>query len=180
MAALPEQFTAPLNVVVNDFDFDIVARNAILLLLAFLVDDPVQAAECAVQIWYSALLPKACMDLLAGKVKPLIQDVCMKVWNKSEGPQLGKTWTFGRRSLRLVLTRERWLDLLSYFDVPEGLTAEEAQKVRASVMQARPDNLDRELISKPSHWRMATARFREDGILLPFGHSRAEHTLPNP
>ncbi|ROW09323.1 hypothetical protein VPNG_05867 [Cytospora leucostoma] len=55
--------------------------------------------------------------------------------------------------------------------------------VRSVVMNApqRIDHRQRKLFEqlKPS-WRMCTNRFRQDGILLPFGHPRTSYTIPNP
>ena len=93
-----------------------------------------------------------------------------------------KTWTCNKISLRLVLRKEQWLRLPRYLKVPNGLTVALAQKTRKSVMLAsgRRDYLERALYNQPPAWRACTMKFREDGILLPFGSSRGEFDTPNP
>jgi hypothetical protein len=60
---------------------------------------------------------------------------------------LSKRWTFGARSLRLLLTKDNWDQLLSYFEVPEGLSAAEAQRLgRKTTMAPKvKDHVDRAL-----------------------------------
>jgi hypothetical protein len=67
-------------------------------------------------------------------------------------------------------------------DVPDGLTIDNANEVRKAVTLARSrvDRRDRDyLLLSPSH-RVARQRFRQDGLLLPFGAQRSEHCEPNP
>jgi hypothetical protein len=62
-----------------------------------------------------------------------------------------KLWTNGSRSLRLTLHKRQWKHLLSYFDVPDGLTTTQANDVRTAVTldPERRDYLDRALFSQP-------------------------------
>jgi hypothetical protein len=170
------------NITINDRDLDIVARNAILLLIALAVEDTEQAINCMIHVWYSTLIRKADLDILQQRVRPLIQDICDKIKNKELNTLLGKSWTFGERSVSLVLEKSSWDGLLLYLDVPRGLTAERAKQVRASITLAEPrrDYRDRHLLFQtPSH-RIAFNRFRTDGLLLPFGAQRDDFQEPNP
>ncbi|ERF68455.1 hypothetical protein EPUS_03773 [Endocarpon pusillum Z07020] len=178
---LPQKYTGMLETVVNDRDFDLVSRNVILLLTA-LHFDPDTAAIIMLHLWYSALLPGRILHQLRESVLPLIQEVCMKIQAKPSGGMLSKKWTLGARSLRLVLPKEDWNLLLSYFEVPKSLSATQAQKVRRDTTMAcqRKDYLDRALYKIPPGWRAGTMKFRDDGILLPFSASRREFDTPNP
>jgi hypothetical protein len=53
---LPKDYTGSLSFVVNDVDFDVVARNAILLLTALFLDTD-QAVPAMTHLWYSVRLP---------------------------------------------------------------------------------------------------------------------------
>lgn len=166
----------------NDHDLDIVARNAIMLLIALVFDDTNEAIDCILHVWYSALIRKSDLDVLQQRVRPLIEDVCEKISNKASGSCLAKTWTFGKRSLRLVLEKSSWDALLQATDIPEGLTAERANQIRTAVVlaESRKDYRDRNLVLQtPSH-RVAKNRFWTDGLLLPFGSRRDEFKEPNP
>lgn len=130
------------------------------------------------------LSPPSCLQNL-NSLKVLTGEVCSKIKNRPTDTILGKTWTFsrGKGSLRVLLTKGQWESLLSYLEVPAGLTATHAEQVRSTIMNApqRIDHRHRKLFEqiKPS-WRMCTAKFRQDGILLAFGHPRSQYTIPIP
>ena len=178
---LPQKYTGTLETVVNDRDFDTVSRNAILLLTA-LHFDPDTAAIIMLHLWYSALLPGRILRQLRESILPLIQEVCIKIQAKPSGNILSKKWTFGARSLRLVLRKENWNLLLSYFEVPKSLSPTRAQVLRRKTTMAcqRKDYVDRALYKMPPGWRAGTMKFRDDGVLLPFSASRREFDTPNP
>lgn len=179
---IPTAYDQSLNVHINDRDFDVVARNAIMLLVLLTAEDTAAAVECTIHIWYSAQIRETDMDLLRSSVLPLITDVCSKISSKAPGAVLGKTWIFGDRSLRLVLTKKEWSTLLDYFEVPEGLSSSQAQQIRTGVTLAkgRRDYRERRLSAQVPAHRGCINRFREDGILLPFGYSRDLFVAPNP
>lgn len=107
VASLPQTFSSRVTVDINDRDVDIVARNAILLLLFHTSSDVEGAASSALHLWYSALIPQDCIDRLA-EPRRLIEEVCIKIQNKAADAILGKTWRFPdkKSSLRLVLKKQ--------------------------------------------------------------------------
>lgn len=166
----------------NDRDLDIVARNAILLLIALVVEDFDASANCVIHVWYSAFLRKSDLDVLQQRIRPLIEEVCHKLTAKAADKLLAKTWTYGQRSVRLVLQKSAWDALLAFTDKPKDLTMEQARKLRTNVTLAedRMDFRDRHLwLQTPSHW-VAMVQFRETGLLLPFGASHVDFWQPNP
>jgi Domain of unknown function (DUF4470) len=181
LVGLPETYKGCCNMTLNDRDFDIVARNTMLLLTAFRFD-PEVATPMMLHIWYSALIPASILQSLQDKILPLIQDVCARIQSKPASSLQAKTWIYDKKSLRLVLRKEQWLCLRNFLKVPDGLSVALAQKIRKAVMLApqRKDYLDRALYKQPPSWRMCTMKFRGDGILLPYGSSRAEFDTPNP
>ena len=56
VASLPNDYSKTVSLVINDRDFDIVARNVIMLLIVLVVSDPIQAVDCLLHIWYSTLV----------------------------------------------------------------------------------------------------------------------------
>jgi hypothetical protein len=61
------------DITINDLEFDVVARNTILLLLALTIQDsttaeasttPVSNAEALIHVWYSALFPSYVLSQL--------------------------------------------------------------------------------------------------------------------
>ncbi|GIJ91024.1 hypothetical protein Asppvi_009989 [Aspergillus pseudoviridinutans] len=182
IAQLPSSYSQPLELTINDRDFEIVARNAILLLIALILEEVDEAVDCIIHLWYSAFVRESDVDVLRHRIRPLIEDVCKKIKDKKPESLLAKTWTFGRHSLRVILERSSWDRLLSFVDPPASLTADRAREVRAAITlaESRKDYRDRYMYCQsPSH-RIAFNKFREDGILLPFGSSRHEFREPNP
>ncbi|KAI0426602.1 hypothetical protein F5Y09DRAFT_351075 [Xylaria sp. FL1042] len=175
-------YKSQLNIVINDHDIDIVARNLIFLLIMLIEEDPNIAAESMLHVWYSALVTEACYTLLQKKLKPIIEDVCSKIVGRPYQTLFGKTWNFGGSSLRLVLTREAWMMLPSYFDVPRGMTKEIAQAVRQAVVNApsRVDYVDRAVMLRSPAAGLGMIKYRDDGVLVPFGQVREAFSIPNP
>ncbi|KAM0234889.1 hypothetical protein ACHAPO_006253 [Fusarium lateritium] len=182
IAEIPSTYDRDLDIVINDRDVDVVARNAILLLVALTAEGKDETIDCMIHVWYSAFIRKSDIDILNQRVRPLVEDVCDKIRSKSASTLLGKTWTFGRRSLRLVLTKPSWEGILSFMKVPDGLTTEKANTIRTDVTlaESRVDYRDRSFLFLPHAHRVARQQFREDGLLLPFGTCRSEFQLPNP
>lgn len=167
---------------INDRDFDIVARNLIITLLAFVVPAEPQVVDSMLHIWYSAMITTAHLDLIRLYLRPLINDVVTKIAAKSDDAILGKTWSFAAGSCRAELTKVQWNSLLSFLDVPTGLSTGKAQEIRRAITMApqRIDHLHRHLSAQKSVHRVCLQRFRHDGILLPFGSSRQPFVVPNP
>ncbi|KPM34923.1 hypothetical protein AK830_g11652 [Neonectria ditissima] len=182
IAQLPGTYNGSIDAVLNDHDIDIVARNVIFLLTALVIDNAEEAVDSIIHIWYSAFIRKSDICLIQQRIRPLIETVCKKIEDKAPGSLQAKTWTFGQRSLRVVLEKSSWDQLLSFFDVPLGFTAERAREVRASVTMAdsRKDYRDRHLCCQQAKHRIAINKFYEEGILLPFGSSRHDFREPNP
>ncbi|KAL2293460.1 hypothetical protein FJTKL_05361 [Diaporthe vaccinii] len=182
LARLPNSYNQTVEVTVNDRDLDVVARDIILLLIALVIDDIDKAIDCIIHLWYSALVRESDLDIIQKKIRPIVEDVCHKIEGKAADSLQAKTWIFGQRSLRLVLQKSAWDALLTFFDNPDGLTAERANLIRKAVTLAedRKDYRDRHLLFQAHTHRVALTRFREDGLLLPFGTPRGEFNRPNP
>lgn len=166
----------------NDLDNGTVSRNALLLLIAFLAETKAQAVDCMIHLWYSAMLSSDHIELLSGPVRKVVEDVCSSIAGNPANHHFAKTWQFGSSSLRLVLTKEQWLFLLASCTVRGSLDSHDAQRIRTNVTMAhdRRDYRDRALFRCPPIQRVCQTRFREDGMLLPFGKSRTAFTHPNP
>ena len=162
-------------------DFHVVARNIVMLLLALSISDHQEAAEAILHCWYSALLRPADIQHIE-RLHPLIKNVCDGVSNRAAGSVHSELSRFGPSSLRVSLKKEDWGSLLGFFSRPGRLAVQVANQIRRHVTLAphRTDYFHRFLLlQKPGH-RICQQRFREDGILLPFGHSRDDFTVPNP
>lgn len=182
VARFPRSYSHSLEITINDRDFDIVARNIILLLIALVVENVDEAVDCIIHLWCSALIRESNINILECRIYPLIEDVCRKVKDKTSGSLLGKTWTFGQRSLRVVLKKSSWVRLLSFVNKPAGLIAKQAHKIRATIAlaESRRDYRDRYMCCVLPLQRIAFNKFQQDGLLLPFGFPRHEFKELNP
>ena len=178
----PSSYNQPVDVTINDRNLDIVVRNAIMLLIALVVDNIDEAVDCMIHIWYSALIRKSDLNILQQRIRRLIESVCKKIKSKAPSSRLGKTWIFGQRSLRLVLEKSSWDSLLFSMNIPQGLTAERTNQIRTVVTlaESRKDYRDRHLLFQSPSRRIAKNQFWEDGLLLPFGSRRYDFREPNP
>ncbi|KAL8375616.1 hypothetical protein RB595_006946 [Gaeumannomyces hyphopodioides] len=178
---LPQTYKNEVSAVLNDKEFDVVARNVILLLIFTTVQDADTAADCALHVFYSAFLNRSHMEILATMVRPLIREVCDKAAGKDQEALLAKTWTLrDGLSLRVVLSRRQWLGLLTMTEATKKLKLAKAKAIRDKIVNACEDHRDRHMLCQLPHIRMGSLRFYQDGMLLPFGASRAEFTIPNP
>ncbi|OBS28259.1 hypothetical protein FPOA_02200 [Fusarium poae] len=183
IAELPSTYDRDLDIVMNDRDLDVVARNVILLLLALTAEGKDETIDCMIHVWYSAFIRKSDLEILNQRVRPLIKDVCDNIKGKLAKTMVEKTWTFGQqRSLKLGLAKSSWEAILGFMKVPDGLTTEKANKIRMDVTlhESGRDYRDRSFLFLPPAHRLGRQRFREDGLLLPFGTCRSEFQLPNP
>lgn len=182
IASIPDTFEGSVFATINDLDFDVVARNTLMLLVG-LVDgiDPEEAVDTILHVWYSAMLRKDYLDKLE-LIKPLIEAVVAKIADKPAHSMQRKTWTFVKDTLDLSLPKERWSDFLTYFNCPRALTTESAIKIRRSVTLAagRKNYRHRYLMKLKAADRVSTQKFWDDGLLLPFGHDVNAYTEPNP
>ncbi len=176
---MPSTFHGKFDIAINDRDLDIVARNAILLLIAMNIP-PEEAVPMMLHLWYSALLPDGIVKRLQRVILPLVQDVCTKIREKPPSSLQSKTWQHGSASLRLILQKQEWEKIILYFQIPEGLSAIEAQKSRTLTTLGRMDHVHRALLNLQPAWRVGMMKFREEGILLPFGAPRQSFNQPNP
>jgi hypothetical protein len=179
VVGLPENYAGNCTVVVNDFNTNIVARNAMLLLTA-LHFEPEVAAPIMLHLWYSAMLPQAIVQALQVGIQPYIDDVCNKIKDRPVDSTQAKTFNIGGSSIRLTLEKWQWIRLAKMFEVREDLSAPEAQLIRRSVTMSRIDHIDRSIYKMSPGRRVGVMRYRQDGVVLPFGSSRKDFVVPNP
>ncbi|RYP48585.1 hypothetical protein DL768_005540 [Monosporascus sp. mg162] len=135
----------------NDRDSDVVARNAIILLLMFTQKNPIQAAESVLHIWYSAFVTKSVIGAIGGDARQLVQ--AAKWFSLLPHFELPTSLAYEKaKQTRLDITL-----------APE-----------------RFDFRERRYFAQSPSRRTADMRFREEGIPLPFGSHREALTRPNP
>lgn len=182
---IPPTYKQKIEVVLNELNTDIVLRNAVMLLLAFLYPDG-EASELIIHFWYSAALPfEMYMNGIAERVLPLIKGVCYSLEGEANGSVFSKTWDFGQSSLRLTLMKHQWARLLDQLELKYTLPIADAIKERENVMvdglnESQKDIVDQVAFLRNTFHRLCDKKWRETGLLLPFSHERKGFDVPNP
>lgn len=181
--SIPNDFDQNIHIVINDKDINVAARNAIMLFIIYTVDDPDKAADLIIHLWYSSLLTESHMETLQTVVLPIIQRCCDKMADRPAWGLLSHTWTLpSGDKLNVAFCKDDWMRLLDYLRVPAGLTRQRADEIRRCVtLQPTRRDYHETLFSvmKPGE-RVAREKFLNDGLLLPFGASTEQFTVPNP
>lgn len=174
IANLPQKYSGSIELTINDEEFDIVARNIIILLIPFVVEDFDQAIDCMIHIWYSVMIRKSDIFVLQKRIAPMFAAVQkeIKVLHLPEDGILEKTWSFGSRSLKVGLSREAWNKLSEFLTAPTGLTTHSHAW--------RTDDVHRRMVLMPPARRLAYSKWLTDGLLLPYGHPHHDFTEHNP
>jgi hypothetical protein len=180
--SLPATFTAPCNIVVNDYDMPVVVRN-LLLLLAFSSFPAAEAAKFGLHLWYSAKLPAATQSKLRETFKEKLEKIRVHMEKAPETPDttlLSTTLSLGEKSqMHCILPRAYWKRLLQMLDFRLA-SGEATEKRRLVTMnRVRGDYRERHLYILPPGCRMSKLQYYDDGLLLPFGVDRRGFTEPN-
>ncbi|KAJ6197800.1 hypothetical protein J3E72DRAFT_375270 [Bipolaris maydis] len=117
IVGLPEGYQGECVAVLNDMDFIIVARNAIMLLIALQFEHDI-AVPMIIHLWYSALLPRVMVQAIQSTILPMIEHVCQKIKNKPDGALQVKTFEISGRKLSITLKKDEWARLARFCQVP--------------------------------------------------------------
>ncbi|KAI0175856.1 hypothetical protein GGR52DRAFT_538469 [Hypoxylon sp. FL1284] len=180
IASIPDTFQNAIKITLSDIPGNVTCRNVLLLLLLLEEKDPVKAAENVIHLWYSAFMPESLRQVLQGRLFLIIESVCIRAADKANDAIVSNTWTFGSRSLQVALTKHQWYLLLKLV-ISKPPPLEQAQRSRRKVMLAKraTDWRERYYYSQTPGARASSQKFKEEGILLPFGTPRAIFTVPN-
>ena len=186
---LPKDYSGTVTCVVNEQDLLVVVRNVMTLIASMLLS-PRKAAEFMLHLWYSARLTPD-MTAVISHIKKLMENALEKFNNFGEDHLWRSTWNFGTRQLSLSLHKEAWplmVRILSSEHV--GPSFELGFQEPGLVTDARrrfvmltPHLLDQReshLFDLPPSQRLSAQRFREHGVLSPFGSDISAFTLANP
>lgn len=174
IANLPQKYSGSIEFTINDVEFQIVARNIIILLIPLVIEDIDQAIDCMIHIWYSVMIRKSDMFVLQKRIAPILATIQkeIKALNLPEGGTLQKTLSFGSRSLKIGLSREAWNKLPGFLTAPTGLSTPSHAW--------RTDDVHRRMVLMPPSRRLAYTKWLTDGLLLPYGHPLHDFTEHNP
>ncbi|KAL6815499.1 hypothetical protein GGI42DRAFT_362844 [Trichoderma sp. SZMC 28013] len=193
IAKLPPRSHWLVAVTINTERAAFLSRNVILLLCALDATQSGQGHDRAymsrtidiiIHVWYSAFLTRDIVQYLEEKIQPLLEQVRHKLDGKALDAVIDHKWDFsGGSSIHLSLTVARWNYVVDSLKTPPTLDYQVA-RARMQNVTLKADTRDvREYhyskMTDPPHLRVVYQRFLEDGMLLPFGHSRLDFIYPN-
>ena len=102
-----------MDVTINDWEFDVVARNAVTLLFVFASLNDTSfgqasydsVAEALIHVWYSAFVPDSLIASLNDRVGSLLHDSCTHTIETAHDGMIRKTWTFSQSRVLAITLR---------------------------------------------------------------------------
>lgn len=176
---LPGIYKGACNVVVNDKNYNVAARNIIMLLVATQLP-PADAAEVILHFWYSARLTQGMLRIIDKYVKDPVAELVAKLQKKPNDVLLSKRWTYGAVDVVVRLYKQQWTILLQILESKHDVTKTEAERLKVVLAPSRIDYRDRELYGISGSRRICSTKFRESGVLAPFGTCLDHFDSSNP
>jgi len=187
---IPSSAKQKFGLLLNDHQSDVTIRNAIILLLAVACPDD-EAAEVILHLWYSMALTKPMLVLIKRVIGQFVRGTLS---NFSIAPDcreekgavniISSLVKVGKVNLQLHLDRNQWRRLVSIATADEiDFQSAEASRLSTNVNPTARCHIDSLQLGRrktPIFRRVADSKFRQTGILLPFGASTGAFNSPNP
>ena len=109
-----------------------------------------------------------------------IADVVAKIKDKSNDAIQSKKWTYGTAGVTVRLYKPQWTAILKSLDCTHNIKKTEEERQKVVLAPSRVDYRDRDLYNQPGSARLCSTRFRETGVLAPFGVAVEHFDRPNP
>lgn len=149
--------------------------------------DKEDTIDAVLHLWYSAFITQDHYDFLQMTIRAVLDRFHGHGVAKIEADGwVCKKVVFGESTLSMQLRDRYWPDLASYLDTANTLQYGEAHSLRQRRLLAefppeqREDRRDFKTLLQTNQHRLCWQQLQKDGILLPFGHSRAKFDIPNP
>ncbi|KAL8690630.1 MAG: hypothetical protein Q9218_003964 [Villophora microphyllina] len=171
--------TGTCTTIVNDYNYFLVARSVAFLLLAAALP-PSEAAEIIIHIWYSARLTVHMVAALDKYVTKEIAEVNTYLQDRSDNIAQEMIWRFGTTVIKACLYKSQWKAIHDMLAARHDVVKTERERKKIVLASDRADHRDRELCLLSSSQRMGAVKFRETGVLAPFGTCLDPFDRPNP
>lgn len=180
---MPYLYNKTCDITLNDPNVHIVIRNALILMIAFLYPNKLEAARTITQLWYCAAAVAKTWQKMTGELRPFVERAYRRSGKRKAAAQVSQRWTKNEASLRLTLTRRQWKLMLDLLADADGIDFDAAMRSRRAAVLADPRQearRNRTLCGMPAAYRRAHVRYLNTGLLLPFGQPVSAFDAPNP
>jgi len=185
---IPEGGNQKICIYLNDKESDIIVRNLIIILLATYFPNG-EASEMITHFWYSSALTPHMMATMKEMLAPIVREFCKDLETPSpdfKGVIISE-WDVGESdtTVRVLFPEKIWRRLLAVVEGDCPCDFEAAEKSRREInvnpaSQHTRDEQDRINFLAPPSRRLTDNKFRERGIMLPFGTPAESFIVPNP
>jgi hypothetical protein len=172
MAGLPQDFKPTLEVLLNDREVKIVARNFIILFL--LVKHGEKAIVTVINLWYSSSLTTVQKLLVTTEVTEVFKEFA----DPCQFPKF-KQFKFGPVILVAQLDRRVWTSIAEMVSSPISFQGLLDNRNQIMLHPGRRDYRDRYMNRLSPAERLSFDSFRHHGLLLPYGAFNSHLNAPN-
>ncbi|KAI8960337.1 hypothetical protein F5Y11DRAFT_349589 [Daldinia sp. FL1419] len=194
VAGIPEDHKGQINIVINDEDFNTIARAFIILTYLLYHDDVAEATENAIHLWYSFCIPSSIDGWMRESLVEFVREE-IRLNNKgSENENVDRLFwdelgldcrgTVVRKelapiSISLDMPRQHWYRLEGYLLRESNWKMCKSARESIVLTENRRDYREQYLFRQPSRERPSHMAFKYDGILKPFGRELFYYNTPN-
>lgn len=196
--ALPNGFSKQCTVVTTNNEDQVTARTVVLVLALILLDED-QAAIFMLHAWYSSRLTPAMRFVLRDSIASELEKVVAGI-TTNDGSLVHKSWPLRETTVSVNLTKRQWIFTLKLVQTEWSVEEIESkrrsvsldilreQQIEWSVDETEPERILRErrdgcewlYYHQSPSMRLGLHKFRDSGVLLPFGHYDGDFTEANP
>ncbi|OAQ60682.1 MYND finger family protein [Pochonia chlamydosporia 170] len=154
--------------------------------------DPYINAEAVIHLWYSAKMPSMLWNHVAIVMKEYFEDFEASIEDKLRDPNKAKAgtklfplsctlgWTRNNIDFQCCLREDGWQLLRDVLKQRDQISSEDAAAIRALDLEKNSEPLN-VAAARMTHSRfLGLCKWRNDGMLLPFGHPRDDFDMFNP
>lgn len=175
--SLPPHYSGKLDIVINDKNPAVTSRNLVLLLILGTLPDEDTAVDAALHFWYSAFMPAEYHMQMCAALNRFLRHL-------DDEPAPGPFALGGDSTLSVHGSPTSMPMLYGFFQryiSSSSISMDEAQieydRVRSA--PSRRDFRDRMYAGLTKSHRLAFFRYRQHGIVIPFGAMNAHFNYPN-
>jgi hypothetical protein len=156
-------------------------RSLFILLIAFKFEDKERAIEAMVHLSYSFALPADLWEDITSVLLPCVEEFYRSVKHKKPDVKVSNSWKFGSQTIRTTMSRKDWKRIMEILKPSVPMSFDQAAASRQAVVSnpAYKNHRGLKLWNTYPSLRRADIRFRQTGIVLPFGFPVSNYRQPN-
>ena len=175
--AIPDSYQGKFTAVLNEEDPHVLARAIFVMILAFskLRDAYYYMLHLLYSIKWTIEIDQAIMDTINAD----LVNICSEISERPADRIHDHCWTRGNARLRVTLRVSEWRQLRKVLVTDFSMAHIERETQRTMNNIYEKDHAELRYAGLPRAMRTSENKYRESGILMPFGHCIESHEEPN-